>query len=378
MYHFRRVIFLLLMLICSSCALGPSDPTQSGAHPTANVPSMTPTPTYVPHLQNLSIKTLALAGFDHHISDVEGTAHGFVFQVYPPQGDPTSIYTDDNLYYYNYASHTVRLIDRTHASPTNGFRSIHMFSVAGDTVAYAKSDNNLSEWEFGVLNVVTGQHILLDSAVQESAPESQFPINFFTDGQRVIWSSYTSTGSHTGSIIRIFDIASQTSRTLYQDPQTFIYNPTITGNTVFLMKIPVPTTFTTEESIWKVNVQDGKQQQIGTTHAIINLDSNSRYFVWDEAHNNPDGFSLHGMSLTDSSSIDDRIIKLGCGRPKLYGHYMSCVQIATAITVVDLQTGENLQIAAGESVTYSSISPDRVIWVNNITKSVEYLLLPPQ
>ena len=354
-------VVLLVPLVMTACDTGTTSSLPAVATPPATATARPPAA--------LTIQRIALPGYQ--VTQASVMAHGFVFNGVPDDGQPHPIGT---LYYYNFTTRQVSALDTAAPdSATGTLRDIRFVRASGDLVAYLKADNSLAFWELAATDAGTGQHYAIDSADQEGLRRDlPFQGYIATDGRQIVW---TVSGSRNGKFtttMKVFDTATRTSRTIMSD-STHGFTPAISGNVVTYTLFPLNLTLDTELSVWQKNIAGGPPVQIATTHGNVNIDSNGLFAVWDEVTGGSTG-DTQGINLKTGAALP--LNGAQCIRPVLSGHLMVCQVIDQHFQLVDLNTGQSIVFAEGESAPYATVSADRVLWWSDTAHAVEFALLP--
>lgn len=358
----RRLIPLalatLLLAGCATQSISGSDTT-----PVAQAPTVTPTAFPAP-----SIQTIAVRGY--LVNQNSATAHGFVFNGAPNDGQP---HPNGALYYYNYATHAISAAAVAQPDPASGVaRDVRYVRASGDVVAYLKADGNLAYWELDATNVATGAQYTIDSYQREGL-NGQQPYQGYiaTDGQHVAWSTANVANGATTNMLKVFDLAMGSTRTIISSAANG-YNVAIHGDTLIYVQFPVSATQTTPETIWRVSAAGGTPAQIATTQGNVNIDVSDKYLVWDEMSGSSG--VTKGLALDGGSSLP--IAGATCVRPLLAGDSMLCQQVGSDLMLFNVRSGASVSFAAGENLPYATVSGDRAVWWNAGKSQAEYITLP--
>lgn len=372
MAKLRSPRFLTYVVVITALFLAGCNSTTS---PQANGRTSLLSPTGTP---NVSLGELALQSAPFSMSvhgqsfnDVQGTQHGYVFQL--QNFSDGHIPFVGKMYYYDYLSKRTTLIDTAQQNPPGDNRDIRLIAVAGDNVAYIKSDNSLESWEFWLANFQTGRRVLLDSPAQ--TPSQLYPSNFALDTHHVVWSSLVEQNGKFGSVMHVYTIATGTTATIMRDfasnPPN-IYRPAIAGDTITYTKLPYGSKTETVETIWRMNIDGSGAQLLATTStANVNIHMNATYVVWDEILEQ--GGTVHAFDLQTNSLVT--LPKLQCVRPDVTGTFLTCEDIATTLYLVDLTSGKWSSVEQGDAPIIS-VTADRVIWAVEDLQKVEWVMLP--
>lgn len=374
-----NLLMVLMTFGCVACGSGTSTSQKTPTPtittiPVTSTPTIAPSPTTDMSLGELPVHSIlftSIGASSNVYYSVQGTPDGFVYQLQELSTDPSPFI--GKLYYYRYATNHIQLLDTVQQQPVGNDRNIRLTTVAGNYVAYIKSDNSLENWELWLTNLTTDEHILIDSPSQTSEP--QYPSNFAFDGQHLVWASLLQQANQVGSIIRVYTVQQRTTKTIFSDfssPLPFIYRPAVSGSTITYTKIPYGPTDATSETIWRMNLDGSQRQQIATTKtASVNIQMGANYVAWDEL-NEPSLNTVHVIDLRTNQEInlpyDD------CVRPLVFTHYLTCVNIDTKLFLFDLSTGKYGSTTLNASAV--SMTSDRVIWTDNTGKNVLWLFYP--
>ena len=351
-------VVLLVPLVIAACDTGPTSSLPTVATPRATASPRPPAA--------LTIQRIALPGY--HVTEASVMAHGFMFNGWADDGQPHPIGT---LYYYSFTSRQVSVLDTAAPDTATGtLRDIHYVRASGDLVTYLRADNNLAFWELAATDAATGQHYTIDSADQEGLRRDlPFQGYIATDGRQIVWTVSGSRNGQFTTAMKVFDTATQTSRTVTSDA-AHGFTPAISGNIVVYTLFPLDVNVNTEMSVWQRNLAGGAPVQIATTHANVNIDFNGLFAVWDDVSSG----DIQGINLKTGAALP--LNGAQCIRPMLSGHRMVCQVIDQHFQLVDLTTGQSTVFAEGESAPYATVSADRVLWWSDTAHAVEFALLP--
>jgi hypothetical protein len=345
---------------------------ENGSATTTAAPYPTITPTAVP-LNLAPITTLKIPGYVTF--EPQPTADGFLFQKLAKA--PGAFV--GTLYRYVAATQQVTVLDTAQPIAGNN-RDIRLVAVAGNTVAYIKSDNNLDYWGFWMLNLSTGQKTLLDSYHLTQGINGAYPSNFALDADHIVWSTLTTRNGKQGSFMQVYDIASGKRTEILSDfassPPT-IFRPAIAGNVITYTKLPYGASLATSESIWRVGLDGSHPQQMTpTTTANVNISMSATYVAWDELTNEDRNDTIHVVKLDSNQEI--KLPFKQCIRPVVYGHFVACVDLAkdTGAYLFDVQSGRWANFGSTQGIAVVTLTADRIFWSDANQNDAEWMAYP--
>lgn len=324
---------------------------------------------HVPDIQTISL--------DHFmVNYVTPTAHGLLLLGTPGTvGQAAGSVGYSVLYYYDDASRQIAPV-ATPTPATDGTpRGVQYVAAWGDWVAYKVADSDSSHWELWALNLATHAQQLVDSAAAEGILfNSVAPV---LDGTNLVWSATSLINGVQQNHLRVYSLATGTTRTLLELPaSTFAFPVAISNGTLAY----VSDDGNGNRATWLWTLSKSAPTRIAT-EAGLNVTMNDRYVIWDDAH---------GMTLT----LYDRATKQqtegwvdSCIRPVLGASrpYVVCVDF-------DTNTYRLAQVPGGAALTFFDhqsvnnvigVSGDRAYWVGPgqggyWSNQIDYFDLPGQ
>ncbi|HEV2236639.1 MAG TPA: hypothetical protein VGR57_08265 [Ktedonobacterales bacterium] len=277
------------------------------------------------------------------------------------------------LYYVANGSHTVQTIATPTPAADGTVRGILVARTSGDWVAYVIADGNEGHWELWVLNVLSDERRMIDSAPADAAG-LRLGGDLALDGADLVYSAAVLPNGSAGAVehvFRAYHLATGQVRTLMSGPSTPIIFPRAMANgAVFFTE----SQGNTPAGSWLWVLSDAAPHQI-SSQIGPNAAMNDHYIVWDDP-------SSRSLSLYDRATNreSDGIIK-NCIRPALpaQGPYGVCVDF-------DRATYRAFQLPSGQNSTFFdhqagslaiAIAGSRAYWVaGQASNVIDYLDMP--
>ena len=305
-------------------------------------------------LQVPAIQTITLDNF--MVNYLTPAAHGVLFLGTPgttgQQAGPSGY---GALYYYDNASRQTSSVATPTPAADGTLRGVQYVAAAGDWAAYIVADAARSHWELWALNLATHAQQLVDSAATEGILfNSTQPV---LDGANLVWSATSLINGVQQNNLRVYSLASGTTRTLLTlSGSTFAFPTAMFNGTLCY----VSDDGNGNRATWLWTLTGTAPTQISTEPGL-SFTMNDRYVIWDDVH----GMTLTLYDRTTGKQTDSWVD--ACIRPALAASrpYVVCVDFNTHTYLLS-------QVPGGAALTFFDhqsvnneigVSSDRAYWV---------------
>ncbi len=372
MFRWRTLTLLSLALLAGCDATSQPNGKSSTAAATSTTTLAQPNP--IPTLLAITVKQLALNGYD--VEGASATTTGFVFTATgnDAQGQQASL-----LYYHDLTTGVTTLADSAAWDPhrctggcSGAVDTIWVEAVTGNLAVYIHTGIGGAAGSLRVLDVGRWRQFTLDTSTAYATGGESLPVVAATDGQRVAWLPFTFDASGFGaSAIHVFDTSVGAESASFPTDAGYYYSLGFAGGNLVYSQSPGNGARGDQIPIFSQPLADGAAAvQLATGPAPVLPSGDDAYVAWDQI-NGSGGGTTTVLSLQATSQA---LETYPCTRPQLAGHYMACIVFGRNLDLWDLTTGDSASFGATGSSNDVSISSGQVVWWDG--KMVNYVALP--
>lgn len=282
------------------------------------------------------------------------------------------------LYFYDFGSHQIKTLATPTDAPDGTQRGIGSIVAAGHWIVYEDADAGNGHWSLFAINTQTGEQRLIDSYIEEgSAPGANMYGLFATDGADLAWSVGVQNTGAPVFVLKVYNFASQQTRTLMSGPNTPIVAPyAVAGGSIVLEESHEPAQPSDGVYLWKLT--DPAPQQISTDQPV-NMALNDHFAIWDNPH-------MMTLSLynRDTGKLTETWLQ-NCIRPAiaLDRPYVVCLDYNHKYMILaQAPSGQATPLDSASASETGAIASERDYWMQpggteDFSNIVDYIDLPP-
>ncbi len=376
-YHALLVMVAMVPFVFSLTACNSVFP--AGTSPGTPIASAQDSPTPI----SLPIHTFTL---DNFLADgvypnqdgllLSGSPPGSTHQA--PGGGSSGVVLAPALYFYDFATHQIRIVATSTPAPDGTPRGIIQAIAAGHWVAFTVADTGGAHWSVQTVNTQTGEKRLIGSYLQEeSAPGASFYGRLASDGVDLVWSAGVQTTGALSFVLKAYHYASQQSRVLLSGPQTPVVGPLAVSNGTLLF-IERHATRVSSDGVYLWNLSEPAAQQISRDDSVTGA-LNDHFAVWDL----PQDKTLSAYDRDTHTRHDSWGRR--CVRPAIAQDrpYVVCRNFDEGLMVLaQVPSGQETPLGAAGAGQTGAVVNGRAYWVQPSATSlaintISYVDLPP-